>query len=147
MPGYIKNRGKRRDGSTKWQARWRPPGDPSDKGRIEKLFRNKRDAERWLSTMDTDSLRGTYIDPRSGEQPFTRVVEEYRDTWGRLAPKTRVGYESILNRHVLPEFGSKKVAAIQAHHVQAFHVNDHGNSPVVITRIPHPGMAGIGRWS
>ena len=26
-------------------------------------------------------------------------------------------------------------------------VNDHGNSPVVITRIPHPGMAGIGRWS
>lgn len=121
MPGYIKNRGKRRDGTTKWQARWRPPGDPSDKGRIEKLFRNKRDAERWISTMDTDSLRGTYIDPRSGEQPFTRVVEEYRDTWSRLAPKTRVGYESILNRHVLPEFGSKKVAAIQAHHVQAFH--------------------------
>lgn len=121
MPGYIKNRGKRRDGSTKWQARWRPPGDPSDKGRIEKLFRNKRDAERWISTMDTDSLRGTYIDPRSGEQPFTRVVEEYRETWGRLAPKTRVGYTSILNRHVLPEFGSKKVAAIQAHHVQAFH--------------------------
>ena len=26
-------------------------------------------------------------------------------------------------------------------------VNDHGNSPVVITRIPHAGMAGIGRWS
>ena len=40
------------------------------------------------------------------------AVSRPRPAWA-----TRV----ILNRHVLPEFGSKKVAAIQAHHVQAFH--------------------------
>ena len=63
--------------------------------------------------MDTDSLRGTYIDPRLRPAVrSTRVVEEYQETWGRFAPKTRVGYESILNHHVLPAFGSKKVAAI-----------------------------------
>jgi len=121
MPGYIKNRGKRRDGTTKWQARWRPPGDPSDRNRIERLFRDKRSAERWLSTMEADALRGTYIDPRDGQVQFSAVADEYRATWGRLAPKTRVGYESILTCHVLPEFGQTKLTHITPQAVQAFH--------------------------
>ena len=128
MAGHIrklkdedKKERRRKDGSFIWQVRWRPPGDPSDTRRIEKVFRTKRDALDWISAMDTDSLRGTFINPRQGEQLFSKVADEYRETWSRLAPKTRVGYTSILNRHVLPEFGSKKVAAIQAHHVQAFH--------------------------
>jgi len=32
---------------------------------------------------------------------------------GRLRPKTQVGYESVLNRHVLLEFGAARVAAIK----------------------------------
>jgi integrase len=128
MPGHVrplKDRDgktkKRSDNSTIWQARWRPPGDTTDTQRIEKVFRTKRDAERWLSTMEADALRGAYLDPRQGQVPFSAVADEWKETWSRLAPKTRVGYTSILNRHVLPEFGAKKVAAIQPDQVQAFH--------------------------
>jgi integrase len=121
MPGYIKNRGKRADGTTRWQARWRPPGQPSDAKRIEKVFRTKRDATRWLSTMDADAHRGSYLDPRRGQVPFTQVATEWQATWGRLAPKTRAGYTSILNHHVLPAFGKTPVARITAEEVQAFH--------------------------
>jgi integrase len=116
--GRIKKRG---DNSTIWQARWRPPGDTTDAQRIEKVFRTKREAERWMSTMEADALRGAYLDPRSGQVQFSKVADEWKETWSRLAPKTRVGYTSILNKHVLPEFGSKRVAAIQPEHVQAFH--------------------------
>ena len=40
MPGYARSLGKRKDKSTIWQARWRPPGDPSDRGRIEKVVQD-----------------------------------------------------------------------------------------------------------
>src|SRR4051812_35949789 len=98
MPGYVRPRGKRKDGSTKWQARWRSPNDPSV--RIEQTFRSRRDGERWLTTMDNDAWNGSYIDPRRSDRPFREVADAWRETWADLEPKTRVGYESILTRHV-----------------------------------------------
>ena len=73
MPGYALAHGKRKDGSTIWQARWRHPEDPSDAGRREQNFRTKREAERWITTMDSDAHRGTYTDPREGDAPFSKV--------------------------------------------------------------------------
>jgi integrase len=34
MPGHVRARGKRQDGSTIWQARWRPADDASDPDRL-----------------------------------------------------------------------------------------------------------------
>lgn len=95
MPGYTRARGKRKDGSIKWQARWRKPDDPSI--RIERTFRSKRDASRWLTTMDTDAYRGAYTDPRMGERLLREVADAWRQTWDGLEPKTRAGYEAILS--------------------------------------------------
>lgn len=120
MPGYVRSRGKRRDGSVKWQARWRHPDDPSDRARRERVFRAKRDAERWIASMDTDALRGSYADPRRGGVLFRVVAEEWTETWGDLAPKTRDGYRSILGNHVLPRLGYKKIAAITTADLQSF---------------------------
>ncbi len=120
MPGHVRGRGKRADGSTKWQARWRHPEDASDRNRRERTFRTKKEAERWIAAMDTDALRGSYADPRRGEVRFKTVAEEWKGTWGDLAPKTRVGYRSILNNHVLPRLGDKKIAGITTADLQEF---------------------------
>jgi integrase len=124
MPGHVRDGkhksgpDKRRDGSTKWQARWRHPHDPTM--RRERTFRTRREAEQWISAMDTDAARGAHIDPRKGDRPFAKVVEEWQATWADLAPKTRVGYQSILNRHALPRFGAQKIGAIGVEDVQRF---------------------------
>lgn len=136
MPGHVRNLGKRRDGSTKYQARWRHPDNASDRQRRERTFKTKREAERWISAMDTDAVRGTYADPRRGDVKFKAVAEEWKGTWGDLAPKTRVGYRSILEHHVLPRLGEEKIAAIKTADLQAF-ANDlsEGRQPATVKRV------------
>ncbi len=48
-----------RDGSTTWLARWR---DPDGKQR-KRSFTRRMDAERYLTGVSADLLRGNYIDP------------------------------------------------------------------------------------
>jgi integrase len=104
VPGYVRARGKRKDGSTKWQARWRPADDPSDANREEQTFRTKRDAERWIAKRDSDVLRGSYAPAKSGRVLFGTVLELVRSKWDmRLEPKTRAGYEAILSRWLIGE--------------------------------------------
>lgn len=118
MPGHVRARGKRRDGTTKWQARWRSPADPTV--RKEQNFKAKRDAERWIVQMESSVFEGSYIDPRKGERPFADVIEVWKRRWVNLEPKTRAGYEQIIGRHLLPTFGSRKVASITHEVVQDY---------------------------
>ena len=62
--------------------------------------------------MDTDAYAGQAIDPRRGDRPFREVADAWRASWIGLEPKTRAGYESILTHHLIPEFGSKRLASI-----------------------------------
>jgi integrase len=87
---------------------------------VVKTFARKRDAERWLTSQAEAINRGDFIDPRRGETLFEQVATEWQDTWADLAPKTQVGYQSILNRHVLPAFGKASVRAITPDDVQRF---------------------------
>jgi hypothetical protein len=79
---------------------------------------------------------GAHIDPRKGDRPFSKVADEWRNTWADLAPKTQVGYASILNRHVLPRFGALKVGAIGVEDVQRF-ANElaDGRAPNTVRRV------------
>jgi integrase len=133
MPGHVRARGKRADGSTKWQARWRPADDPSDCARVERNFKSKREAERWVTRMDSDVLRGAYADPRKGERLFSIVADELRGVWDAkgLEPKTRAGYEAILSRWLTGDadplrpgrpsrFRDTKVATVTTATVQEF---------------------------
>ena len=107
MAGYVRRRGRRRDGSTKWQARWRNPNDHGQ--RLEKTFVKRQDAERWLTEMEHNALAGSYVDPRHADQPYRELAEAWKDTWVNLSPKTRAGYTDILESHLVPEFGSTKL--------------------------------------
>jgi integrase len=126
MPGHVRARKdrngrvrKRADGSTIWQARY---PDPSKGGtaKIERSFKNKRAAERWLAEMEAAKHAGTFVDPRRGITAFTKVADEWRGTWLDLAPKTRAGYEAILSHHLEPKFGGLPINSITPDRVQAF---------------------------
>lgn len=111
MPGHVRQRKdkngkavKRADGSTIWQARWRPADDASDRNREERNFKTRREAERWIASRDSDVLRGAYAPARKGEVLFTTVLDDVRAKWDlRLEPKTRAGYEAILSRWLIGE--------------------------------------------
>src|SRR4051794_33998834 len=140
----IRNRGKRADGSVRWEARYYGP----DGERIPKTFRTKQEAKNWLNRQQAAKLDGLHIDPRKGDLKLVDVADEYRETWTDLEPKTRAGYESILNRHLIGpgdpatdtpagHFRAYKLARISPKVVQRY-VNElgaDGYAPNTIRRI------------
>lgn len=119
MRGHVRKRGKRKDGSWRWQARYYDPvrGYPH---LIEKTFRNKQEAEDWLVSQRSTVLAGTHIDPRQGERPFCDVIEAWKEGWHRLTPGTRARYESIVDNYLLPEFGATPIGRITHEIVQRY---------------------------
>src|SRR4051795_11104486 len=88
---------------TRWRARH---PDPSKGGsaKIERTFTTRREAEEWLCELKHSARSGAFIDPRSKET-FKGGAGEWRATWGELKPRTRAGYDAILDKHVLPRWG------------------------------------------
>ncbi|MGB5168950.1 MAG: site-specific integrase [Acidimicrobiia bacterium] len=120
----------RKKGVGRWQVRYR---DPSGEERA-RTFRRRVDAERFLVTVETDKLRGTWTDPRLEKT----TVSEWVPTWqaGRvhLRPSTRISAESLLRNHVLPYFGSRRLGSVTQIDVQAFvvHLEEKGLSASTI---------------
>ncbi len=114
----------RKKGTGRWQVRYR---DPSGTERA-RTFRRKTDAERFLVTVETDKLRGTWTDPRLGKI----TVSEWMPTWQasrvHLRPSTRAGAESMLKNHVLPYFGTRQLGSVTPTDMQGFvaHLEEKG---------------------
>jgi integrase len=110
LPGIVINRGERKDGSTKWRARWHHPDDGTII--VEKTYRDKRVAESEMRKWDRAAHDGM-LRPVDGRKTFTELVEVWRQArYASFAPRTSARYDSVLRAHLTPEFGSKRVAAI-----------------------------------
>jgi integrase len=128
MPGHIRKRGKRKDGSTVWQARHADPTRPSPTAKVERSFRTKQEAEDWLTEQQHAYRSGTYISPKQAERPFSDVIDAWRESAGltspshlssqRLSPTTAAGYISILDLYVTPTFGHQAIGQITHEAVQ-----------------------------
>src|SRR4051812_5016245 len=103
MAGTISKR-KYANGLTRWRARYPNPSQ-GGKAAIERTFERRADAEHWLTNQAAAVLRGEHVSPVGGRAPFAALADDWRETWINLEPKTKVGYESILNAHVLPRWG------------------------------------------
>lgn len=67
MAHVIKVERATKDGKKRhaWKVRYRDP----DRVERAKTFDKKGDAEKFASTIETDILRGDYVDPRAGASP------------------------------------------------------------------------------
>lgn len=104
-----------RNGRTTWLARWR---DPDGKER-KKSFPRRVDADRFLTTIRADLLRGQYVDPQD-----RTTVAEFARRYAAVqphGPRTARRVESYIANHLegLP-LGSMRLQRVRASDVQAW---------------------------
>lgn len=104
-----------RDGRTTWQARWRDP----DGRQRKRSFARKTDADRFMTTVAADVLRGDYIAPDAGRM----TVADYAGRWlaaQTFDPSTREQVALRLRLHVLPQLGALRLGDVRPSTVQAW---------------------------
>lgn len=122
-------------GRIRWRARY-PDPTRGGKKQVERQFDTKREAEKWLTSQKGAVQRGEHIDPKDNQRLFEQVAEAWKATWLDLEPKTRVGYQAILNRHVLPRWSGVRIGALSPEAIQDW-INDLANrrQPNTVRRI------------
>jgi integrase len=107
---YVEKRGPR-----KYRARYR---DPNNDER-SRTFETRRDAERFLTSIEHTKNVGGYIDPAAGNRTFGNYVaawlaiQVFRDS-------TRERVESNVRVHMVPMFGGRRLGGIRPSDIQAF---------------------------
>ncbi|GAB7047578.1 tyrosine-type recombinase/integrase [Catenuloplanes indicus] len=79
--------------------------------------RAKKDAEAFLVTIESDKLRGSYIDPKAGQIKF----QDYAEDWLRtraMDESSRESTEQRVRKHLYPYFGDRQLGAIKPAHVR-----------------------------
>lgn len=96
----------------RWRARYL---DPNGKER-SRTFARKADAERFLATVETDKLRGSYLDPSAGR---ITVDDFYRDWSSRQIweTNTRLAMDLALRSS---ELGPMQLANLRRSHVESW---------------------------
>lgn len=92
--------------------------EPDGRQRM-KTFRRRMDAERFVSTVEADVLRGTYLDPDAGRITFRK----YADDWLSAQTFEATTRESValrLRLHVYPVLGGKMLGQIRPSTIQAW---------------------------
>ena len=106
-----------RDGKVTWLARWRDP----DGRQRKRSFPRKLDADRFMVGIESDKLRGSYIDPDHARVPLREYVEKrWFPAQVHLRPNTRDLYRSRLDNHLLPAFGSRPLGSLRRQDFKTF---------------------------
>ena len=111
MAGNVQ---RRPDG--KWRARYR---DASQRERA-RHFEKKRDAERWLASQEVAIARGEWIDPALAGITVGEWLPRWHALQVQLKPTTRVRYEGVMRRQILPRWGRVSLARVTHSEVSAW---------------------------
>jgi integrase len=118
MRGHLEGRGK---------GTWRAKvflGCDETTGKLRYLTRTvhgtKREADQVLSQLLVEVSQGTHVAADAGTvaELWARWFELNAD---RLSPTTRRGYTALLERHILPTFGDRKVRTLRASELDEFY--------------------------
>jgi integrase len=75
-------------------------------------FATEKQAERWLTVVESEMIRGEWFPPEAGEVPLLPYAERWiRER--RLAPRTRELYEDLFRLHVGPFLGELAIGSIK----------------------------------
>lgn len=110
-----------------WRARYVGP----DGKQKSKSHRTKADAQRWLRDQIAKMDRGVWVDPAGGSTRYSDHAQHWVDGLVGLKPKTRHGYQGLLDSRVLPTFGNHELRRITPAGVRIWisSMNDEGLSP------------------
>ena len=91
----------------RWLAIWNDP-DGNEKTRA---FEKQADARAYAKKMESDALRGEYIDPKAGKGSFGELALRGLNL-RKVGGASRERYDSVFRNHVEPRFGKRPVKAI-----------------------------------
>jgi integrase len=121
-----------RDGQTVWRAHYRTPAG----AQRNKTFARKLDAERFLASVESAKVTGTYVDPALAKVTVGEWAQRWLDGQVHLKPSTHARYAGILRKHVRPKWDRVKLANVSHSDVQAWVTElarDH--SPATVQKI------------
>jgi hypothetical protein len=105
-----------RNSHTRWYVRYR---DPAGEQRTT-TFDRRIDAERYLTTIESSKLTGSYVDPARSRV----TVGEWADRWlagqAHLKLTTRERYAGIVRKHLRPRWATTRLADVTHADVQSW---------------------------
>ena len=93
----------------RYRVRWY---DHSNNDRM-KTFEKKVDASNYRTQLETRLGDGSYRDPAAGKALLAEVAEDWFSAQINWARSTRARYRGVLDKHVLPRWGTTQVSRIQ----------------------------------
>jgi integrase len=108
----------RRLPSGRWQARYR-----TAKGELvpaAETFATKGDAAAWLASVQTDTARGEFVDPRAGRVTLRDFANRFMAE-RVLAERTAETYRGLLDNHILPSLGQTEIGQLTPGAVRSWH--------------------------
>ena len=115
---------RQRAGKPVWRAHYRTPTGLQR----NKTFTRKIDAERFLATIEAAKVAGTYVDPALARITLGEWAEIWLSAQAHLKATTRERYAGILREHIVPAWGSVRLANVSHADVQAW-VSDLSTPP------------------
>ena len=94
-----------RDGQTTWRAHYRTPAG----AQRNKTFTRKGDADRFLATVESAKITGSFADPALARLTVSEWSTRWLEAQAQLKPSTRSRYESVLRKHIVPSLGQREV--------------------------------------
>ncbi|CAN5885495.1 hypothetical protein BH23ACT8_BH23ACT8_19490 [soil metagenome] len=92
--------------------------DPQEADRSQSFVR-KVDARAFAASIETDMLRGQYLDPRASKFRFGEFAERWAASL-TVDAKTAEGIASRLRAHLLPAFGDLELRHIKPSTIQGW---------------------------
>ncbi|MFC4089118.1 tyrosine-type recombinase/integrase [Micromonospora sp. GCM10011541] len=107
----------RQRSSGRWQARYVGPDGLTRTA--PHTFATEKQAEKWLTLVESEIIRGEWVAPEAGEIELSA----YGRRWiaeRKLAPRTRQGYEFLFARQVVPYLGHLMLGGIKPATIRAW---------------------------
>lgn len=120
---YLRNRGKDKDGKTKWQIVIEGERDPvtGKRSRKYKTVRGrKKEAEKVMAEMITKIEHGTYVEP--SKMTLNDLLEQWLESYCKpnLQPRSYESYRMIARRHFAESLGKIKLQDLKPIHIQSY---------------------------
>jgi integrase len=113
---WIRERFDMNGATTGYQVMYRDPVTGSQ--RSSGMFKRKRDARSQERLIEIRVQQGSWIDPDLQATPYLDWAQQWFNTKAGCTPKTLEGYESLLNKWILPHFGRTRINDIRHIHVE-----------------------------